>query len=333
MHTLYEGGLKIEDAKFFSYKRPIKWLLFFLYLTIIYIILPVSLAIFVAYLAFPLVQVFHRVFKLPYWLSSILTEIILLLSICLVFLLTFQSMLGLLPGLKEKLSQVTFLANYDSVLISLVQEKSLEAFDVLLTVITQIVQSIFQYAIEFLIFIVALFFALFESRKSRTWFFVYVPASYRNEWKNYFSKGMQLFSYFLYVEFQLLALTFILLSCGLSLLGFEQAVSKALLISLADSLPFFGIGLFLIPMSIYFFIIGKTYLCVTILILYIFIQLTRQLVESMLWASTLHLRTVHTFFISAASILIFGFYGILLSPFFFFLAVRFKEKSAVLNYR
>lgn len=111
------------------------------------------------------------------------------------------------------------------------------------------------------------------------------------------------------------------------ILQFEQAIIKAFIVAFADVLPFFGIGVFLVPMSIYFYFNGNTFLCVAILLLYLFVQLTRQLADSMLWSNTLQLRTFHTFFISAASILLFGFYGILLSPIFLFLAVKLKENS------
>lgn len=320
---------EIEGTKKKSYKRPIKWALLLVYFAVLYLILPVSLAVFIAYLAYPLMQIFHNLFKMPFWLAAILTEIILLLSICIIVLITFQSILSVLPALKENLANISFLENYDSLLFTFIQEKSMALFELLLSTITQIIQNILQYIVEGFVFVVALFFALFESRKSRNWFFIYAPPSYRKEWKNYFSKGMQLFSYFLYVEFQLIVLTFLLLCGGLAILGFENSISKAFIIALSDSLPFFGIGLFLVPMSIYYLIIGETYFSVIIIFLYIFIQFTRQLTESMLWASTLHLRTVHTFFISAASILLFGFYGILLSPLLLFLAVRFKERNNV----
>ena len=111
------------------------------------------------------------------------------------------------------------------------------------------------------------------------------------------------------------------------MLQFENPMNKAFLISFADVLPFFGIGLFLIPIAIYFFAIGDKFLSLALLFLYVFIQITRQLTESLLWASTFQLRTVHTFFISAASILLFGVYGILLSPFLLLIAVKVKQKS------
>lgn len=314
-------------------KRPLKWLLFLLYSTIFYLILPVSFAVFIAYLAHPLLQLLKKALRLPYWVAALLTEAIILVAISFLALITLHSISLIFPSINIELKNWRSIESYDSFFIQLLQQKSMAIFEYLLSTISQLLQQVFEYIIESFIFIVALFFALFESRKSRTWFFIYVPPAYREEWKGYFTKGMQLFSYFFFVEFQLIVLTFLLLAGGFSLLSFDYAVSKAFLISLADSLPFLGIGLFLIPISVYFFIVGEDYLGGALLLLYVFVQLTRQLAESMLWASTLHLRTVHTFFISAASILLFGLYGILLSPFLLFFAVHLKDKMNNTQYR
>ena len=100
---------------------------------------------------------------------------------------------------------------------------------------------------------------------------------------------------------------------------------KAFLIAFADSLPFLGIGIFLIPLSIYFFIVGQPVVGSLIIALYIFVQLIRQLTESMLWSHTFHLRMIHTFIISAASVLLFGLYGIILSPILLMLAIKAKQ--------
>jgi len=200
-------------------------------------------------------------------------------------------------------------------------------FDSIVVYTANLFQMFMKHVIEVFIFLVAYYFALIETRKSRYWFFQYVPKKYRNQWQAHFSKVMQLFHYFVYVEFQLFTITLLILCAGFMILQFEQAIIKAFIVAFADVLPFFGIGVFLVPMSIYFYFNGNTFLCVAILLLYLFVQLTRQLAESMLWSNTLQLRTFHTFFISAASILLFGFYGILLSPIFLFLAVKLKEKS------
>lgn len=319
--------MKINYSQKNHYKRPLKWVLLLLYFSIFYLIFPVSIAVFIAYLAYPLLQFFNRYMKLPFWLAAMITEILIIALFSSIALLTLQNIISLLPSLKNSLTNFTLLEQYNSYLLTYIQEKSMTIFEFFFSKLTYFIQHLLTYIVEFFIFAIALFLSLFESRKSRTWFFIYVPSIYRAEWKNYFTQGMKLFTYFLFVEFQLVVLTFLLLSAGLSMLHFQHAIHLAFIISLADSLPFFGIGIFLVPLSIYYFLLGDSTLSGALILLYIFIQLIRQLAESMLWASTLHLRTVHTFFISAASILLFGFYGILLSPFLLFLAVRFKDKA------
>ena len=118
-----------------------------------------------------------------------------------------------------------------------------------------------------------------------------------------------------------------MLSIGFSVLSFDAAIMKAFVIALADCLPFLGIGLFLIPLGVYYFFTEQQLLALAIVTLYIFVQITRQLTESLLWSQTLHIRMIHTFLISAASILLFGFYGILLSPILLMIAIKVKQTT------
>ena len=78
---------------------------------------------------------------------------------------------------------------------------------------------------------------------------------YRAEWQRYFTKSMQLFSYFIYVELQLFTLTFIITcALGFTALQFEAPISKAFLISLADCLAFFRNRIIFNPCCCLFFL-------------------------------------------------------------------------------
>ncbi|WP_179965983.1 AI-2E family transporter [Lysinibacillus antri] len=319
--------MKTNKMNNFPYKSTIKFLILIVYFILLWLILPVSIAIFAAYFLYPVINFCHKRLKLPYVICAILISILIFITSYSFIYITIQSIISIYPEVKLQVQNLNILNTGNHILLETIFNKSLSYIDTAIMGLANILQDILGYVIELFIFIVAFYFSLFESKRNRYWFFVYVPKQYREEWKHYFIKGTSLFGYFLYVEFQLFIITFFLLSCGLALLGFEHPVNKSFLISLADALPFFGIGLFLIPIAIYFFAIGEKFLCSAIIILYIFIQLTRQIAESILWASTFHLRTVHTFFISAASILLFGVYGILLSPFLFLIAVKIKQKS------
>ena len=120
------------------------------------------------------------------------------------------------------------------------------------------------------IFLVAYFFALRESGKNRFWFLVYFPVSMRASAKRIFTKSGELFGTFAFVEARLFLLTFIILSIGFSVLGFESPIGSAFLVSLADSLPLLGIGLFLIPMSAFFLYSNQLFIGVSLALLYIF---------------------------------------------------------------
>ncbi|KOS67657.1 hypothetical protein AEA09_03190 [Lysinibacillus contaminans] len=317
----------MKNFKYFSYERTINITLLLFYFLILWFVLPVSLAIFLSFSTYPIINFFHKYFKIAYWLAAILVEIFILSSIILLIIISINSIILIFPEIRDTLQNFHLFTEYESMFIQVLQEKSLSIFDTILIYTANILQLFMKHLIEVFIFLVAYYIALLETRKSRYWFFQYVPKKYRIEWQSHFSKIMKLFHYFLFVEFQLFTITLFLLCAGFMLLQFENAIIKAFVVAFADVLPFFGIGVFLIPMSIYFYFNGNTFLCISILLLYLFIQLTRQLADSMLWSNTLQLRTVHTFFISAASILLFGFYGILLSPIFLFLAVKLKENA------
>ncbi|MGE7092098.1 AI-2E family transporter [Lysinibacillus sp. NPDC048646] len=317
----------MRNIKYFSYERTINVLLFIFYLLILWFVLPVSLAIFLSFSTYPIIKFLHSYCKIAYWLAAMIVEILILSCFFLLIVISINSIILIFPEIRDTLQNFQLFTEYESMFIQIVQEKSLTIFDSILVYTANLLQLFMKHVIEVFIFLIAYYFALLETRKSRYWFFQYVPKKFRNEWQSHFSKIMQLFHYFIFVEFQLFTITLFILCAGFMIFQFEQAIIKAFIVAFADVLPFFGIGVFLVPMSIYFYFNGNTFLCVAILLLYLFVQLTRQLADSMLWSNTLQLRTFHTFFISAASILLFGFYGILLSPIFLFLAVKLKEKS------
>lgn len=319
--------VKMRNLKYFSYERTTSVLLFIFYLVILWFVLPVSLAIFLSFSTYPIINFLHKYCRITYWIAAIIVEVLILTCIFLLVVISINSIIVIFPEIRETLQNFPLISEYESMFVQVLKEKSLSIFDSIIVYTADLFQLLMKHVIEVFIFLVAYYFALLETRKSRYWFFQYVPKKYRQEWQSHFAKIMQLFHYFLFVEFQLFTITLLILCAGFMILQFEQAIIKAFIVAFADVLPFFGIGVFLVPMSIYFYFNGNTFLCVAILLLYLFVQLTRQLADSMLWSNTLQLRTFHTFFISAASILLFGFYGILLSPIFLFLAVKLKENS------
>lgn len=314
--------------KIFSSVFP-NWLLkialFILYVVVLFTLFPLSSAVFFAYLIFPVVFFVHRKLHIPYFLSILLVGSFFLSILFLLGVMAIQSLLHLLPTMQGFLTSLP--TDYEGhPLFPFLLDKLSTLSDSILTATGSFLRGALNSLFELVLFFLTVYFSLLESKKNRLWFFALVPKIYRTDWQRYFTKTMELFSYFFLVEFQLFVLTFLLLCGGFSFLQFDGAINKAFLIALADCIPFLGIGLFLVPAALYFFFIGNWLLATSLLVLYIFVQITRQLAESKLWAHTMQLRMAHTFLISAAAFLLFGIYGILLSPLLLFIAVKLKDQ-------
>jgi predicted PurR-regulated permease PerM len=303
-----------------------KYMVLLLYIALIYFLFPIVLGLLLAYIVFPLFQFIHRQFKVPFFLVVIIISSVLFSLFGVFTYFVIQSIIQLFPTVQATLQR--FSENeFDHVIFPYLVEKLTAMIQEVTLFLVSLIKNSLQSLFDFFLVAMAFYFSIFESKKNRLWFFTYVPKAYRSEWSRYFTKVMSLISYFIFVELQLFTLTFLLLSAGFFFLSFDAPILKAFVIALADALPFLGIGIFLIPLAVYFFIINQNILALAILVLYIFILISRQLVESMLWSHTLHIRMIHTFLISAASILLFGFYGILLSPVLLMVAMKVKQST------
>ena len=307
-------------------KNNIKLWSFIIFLVFVaWLILPVTLAIVLAYLFSPLLQLFHKKLKIPSFITALLTEIIIVLSLSVGLLFLATALMDTLPVLKDNLLDASSFIHIPDAITTQIRDQLFELFDIMISKIFQSIQDIMQHLVEVTIFIVAFYFALYETSRNKHWFFVYIPSNFRKHIRKIFEEATTLFSYFISVEIRLAFITFGLLSIGFYMLGFSEPIGKALLVSVCDFLPFLGIGIFLIPISILFMVTGKMAIGIQIIVLYIIVQLTRQFAESMMLASTMQIRSVHAFILSAISLLLFGVAGIILSPFILLIAVKLKK--------
>lgn len=197
-----------------------------------------------------------------------------------------------------------------------------KSFQYITTLSTKIVQSLF----ELFLFAFAFFFSLFECRKDRFWYFIYIPPPYRQKWKPHFETLIQLFTTFIWIELRLMVITFIIVGISFQAMQFAHPFQKAFLIALADLLPFIGIGVILLPMGVFYFLQDQLAIAAGLFILYVCVIVIRQIAESFFWSAKIKIRTVHSFFISAGAVLIFGIYGLLMIPVLFMAAVHFRKK-------
>lgn len=303
----------------------IKWLPIILTIIVIITFPPVAIAVILAYFTAPLLNAVHSLTKIPLTISTIFI-------ICLLFFLTgtfvyvgITGIMELVPAVERHLSPFTANTDIISKALAFFEEKIVQYGHAILEYTLMFIQNLFQRLVSFFIFLIAFFFALRESGKNRFWFLVYFPVEMRKQAKKSLSEASKVIGTFVSVEARLIFLTFIILSIGFSFLKFNSPFGIAFLISLVDGLPFLGIGIFLVPMIVFFIHSGNLFVGISLLLLYIFTITIRQFTESYMWASKFQLKPVHAFLIMACTVYLFGFAGILLSPFLLFAAYKIKQ--------
>ncbi|MCM3637158.1 AI-2E family transporter [Sporosarcina luteola] len=294
----------------------------------IFAVPPVGIAIIIAYFTSPILLAVRAMTKLPLTIATFFVMLSILFIFSSFSFIALHGLMDTVPLLEKHLSTVTGKTNLTGKILSFLEEKIIDYGHALLEYAITFTATFFQRMFSMFIFLVAYFFALRESGKNKFWFLVYFPVSMRASAKRIFTKSGELFGTFAFVEARLFLLTFIILIIGFSFLGFESPIGTAFLVSIADSLPLLGIGLFLIPMTAFFIYSNQLFIGVSLALLYIFVVVTRQIAESYMWASAFRVKAIHAFFITVCSLYLFGLPGILLTPFLLFAALKLKKHSA-----
>jgi len=303
----------------------IKWLPVLFTALLIFAVPPAALAVILAYFTAPILTAVRSVFKLPLTISTFLVLCLLTLLTSTFTYITLQGVLNIVPAIERHLTPFTQNTDIIGQTFTFLESKIVQFGQAILEYILALIQAVFQHLFSLFIFLVAFFFALRETGKNRFWFLVYFPTKMRKSAKNMLTEAASLISMFVFVEVRLILITFIILSIGLVFLRFNSPIGTAFLISLVDSLPFFGVGLFLIPMAVYFIYTDHLYIGISLVLLYLLTLTTRKVAESYMYASTFQLKPVHAFFIMACTVYLFGVLGIFLTPFLLFAAMKAKN--------
>ena len=112
----------------------------------------------------------------------------------------------------------------------------------------------------------------------------------------------------------LMALTFFELALGLMLLEVNYAVLVALIVSVIDLLPVFGVGAVLIPWSVAEFLADNSGRGIGILTLYLAICIVRNFLEPKIIGRQIGINPLFTLIAMFAGLKIFGFWGLILFP-------------------
>ncbi len=114
----------------------------------------------------------------------------------------------------------------------------------------------------------------------------------------------------------IMILTFVVMLVGFLILRVEYQLILALVVAVLDALPLLGVGVVLIPWSIYSFIWGDVFMCVGLILLLVVHQIIRQIAEPKILGKNLGLHPVLSIILLYTGYYFFGFLGLLLIPVF-----------------
>lgn len=135
-----------------------------------------------------------------------------------------------------------------------------------------------------------------------------------------------------YVKAQLLLIfiTGCLIYSGLLILQIRHALTISFFIALVDLMPVIGTGIIFIPWILYLFITGNYALTISIIVLYMIIIITRQVLEPKILTSGVGLNPLVGLIILFVSLQTLGIAGFVLTP-VFLIAVAVLNKSGVIH--
>ena len=113
----------------------------------------------------------------------------------------------------------------------------------------------------------------------------------------------------------LMAITFVELSIGFSILNIPNAMLLGAVVAIVDVMPILGTGAILIPWSIIGFILGNTKIGIGMIILYLIITAVRQALEPKIVGQQIGLHPVVTLICMFLGVRLLGIVGLFLFPF------------------
>ncbi|WP_088036052.1 sporulation integral membrane protein YtvI [Evansella clarkii] len=130
---------------------------------------------------------------------------------------------------------------------------------------------------------------------------------------------------FLRAQIILMAIASIVVFTGLSILRIDQAFTLALIVGVAEILPYLGSGTILIPWFIYLFLTGNISLGIGIAVVYGVTVAIRQSIEPKILSSSMNLNALSVLISLFIGYQLFGVVGVFLGPFILVLLVILKD--------
>ncbi|MDY0405354.1 sporulation integral membrane protein YtvI [Virgibacillus sp. 179-BFC.A HS] len=128
---------------------------------------------------------------------------------------------------------------------------------------------------------------------------------------SHFKKGL---SGYLKAQLLLVTTSAVIIFAGLLILHINHALTITFLAAFADLLPLLGTGIVFIPWIIYLLFTDNTTLSLALLLLYLFVVLTRQVMEPKVLSSSLGISPLLSLIVLFLAIKIYGAMGLIMTP-------------------
>ncbi|AIC94509.1 transporter [Shouchella lehensis G1] len=183
-----------------------------------------------------------------------------------------------------------------------------------LDVVANILIGLPSFLVAFLFIILSIYFM------GKSWSFYqsvydrHVPRKVRSKGKEFVqATRIRLFG-FIRAQLILMVVTALIVFIGLLILNVENAWMLAIVVGIAELLPYLGTGTILIPWFIYLFVTGDMSGGLGIAILYVIIVIVRQMLEPKVLSSNMNLNPVAVLISLFAGLQLFGAFGLFLGP-------------------
>jgi sporulation integral membrane protein YtvI len=109
-------------------------------------------------------------------------------------------------------------------------------------------------------------------------------------------------------------ITYVLALIGLLILDVKYAVLIALFIILVDILPILGTGSFIVPWSVYNFVVGDDFLAIGLIIMFVLLTVIRRIIEPKILGSSLGISALAALISLYLGFQLLGFIGLIVGP-------------------
>ncbi|MGR6836123.1 sporulation integral membrane protein YtvI [Syntrophomonas erecta] len=165
-----------------------------------------------------------------------------------------------------------------------------------------------------LIATVATYFIIKDRALLKTFILQFIPGSARSKTRKVFAELFRALLGFLKAYSILISITAIITIIALKILGVKYILTIGIIVGLLDILPILGPGALFVPWIIWEFINGDTRLGISLLVIYVFISVTRQFLEPKIIGENIGLHPLATLISLYLGLQLGGIMGMIMGP-------------------